>query len=75
MKKLERSDKNKQLAGVCGGLAEYFKVDPTLVRVGYVLLTIFTGFIPGIIGYIVLILVIPSKGGKSIVEAEIIDKK
>lgn len=75
MKKLERSDKNKQIAGVCGGLAEYFKVDPTLVRVGYVLLTIFTGFIPGIIGYIVLILVIPQKGKKSIVEAEIVDKK
>ena len=74
MKKLERSTNNKQIAGVCGGIAEYFKLDPTLIRVGFVLLTIFTGFFPGIIAYIVLIVVMPTKGGKSIIEAELVDK-
>lgn len=68
MKKLTRSDTNKQLAGVCGGMAEYFSVDPTLVRVVYILLTVFTGIIPGIIAYLVLIVVIPPKNGKSIID-------
>lgn len=75
MKKLERSTTDKQLAGVCAGIAEYFRLDPTLIRVSYVLLTIFTGFFPGIIGYIALALLIPSKGSKSIIEAEVVDKK
>lgn len=71
MKKLTRSESDKQLAGVCGGIAEYFSVDPTLVRVGAVLVTILTGLFPGVFAYVVLILVIPPKDGKSIIDIEI----
>jgi phage shock protein C len=58
-KKLYRSRTDKQVSGVCAGLAEYMGWDPTLVRVGWVLLTIFTGMFPGVIGYIVLAVVMP----------------
>jgi phage shock protein C len=47
------------VAGVCGGLAEYFDLDPTLVRAGYVLLSFLSVGFPGLLVYIVLALVIP----------------
>lgn len=75
MKRLIRSEDNKVLTGVCGGIAEYFSVDPTLVRVIFALITLFSGIFLGIIAYLVSTLIIPSKGNKSIVEAEIVDKK
>jgi phage shock protein C len=46
-------------AGVCGGIAEYLEVDPTLVRLVFVALTLMGG--PGIIMYIVLMLVVPEQ--------------
>jgi phage shock protein C len=54
-----RSRTNRRLAGVCGGIAEYFNVDPTLVRVGFVLGTLFTGG-TGFLAYIVLWIVMPA---------------
>ncbi len=57
-KKLRRSQ-NKMIAGVCAGIAEYFNLDPTLVRVGYVLVSIFSAGFPGILVYIILMLVMP----------------
>jgi len=57
-KKLTRSA-NKMVAGVCAGLAEYFDVDPTLVRVIYVILTIFSAAFPGILLYFILMLLMP----------------
>ena len=62
-KKLTRSSSEKKLFGVCGGVAEYFDVDPTLVRVGILALTIFTGLIPGLVLYFCMALVMPEKGG------------
>lgn len=56
-KKLRRSQ-NQMLGGVCAGLAEYFDLDPTVVRVAYVLLTFFTAF-SGVIIYLVLLLLMP----------------
>jgi len=50
--------KNKMIAGVCGGMAEYFGWDPTLVRVAYVFLSIFTAF-TGVLVYIVFWMVMP----------------
>ena len=50
---------NRMVAGVCGGLAEYFDVDPTIVRIGYVLLGFFTGAIPGLLLYVILAVIIP----------------
>lgn len=57
-KKLVRSN-NKMLAGVCAGIAEYFGIDPTLVRVLYAALSVFCAGFPGIILYIILMIIMP----------------
>ena len=57
-KKLQRSA-NKMVAGVCGGIAEYFDVDPTLIRVVYVALTIFSAAFPGVLLYLIMALLMP----------------
>ncbi len=56
--KLKRSI-NKQIAGVCGGIALFFDWNPTLVRVIYALLTIFSAAFPGILLYVLLWIVMP----------------
>ncbi len=60
-KKLYLSDTDKKLGGICGGLGEYFSVDPTLLRLLLVILVVATGFVPGIIGYLIAWAVIPKK--------------
>ncbi|MGD0236916.1 MAG: PspC domain-containing protein [Syntrophorhabdales bacterium] len=60
-KKLYRSNSNKLIAGICGGLAEYFGVDPTVMRVIYVILTLITGILLGIVLYLILWAIIPQK--------------
>lgn len=57
MKKLYLSKNDKKLCGVCGGLAEYFEIDPTLIRLLWVLAVIFAG--AGILAYIIAAIVIP----------------
>lgn len=57
-RRLTRSN-NKMIAGVCAGLAEYFQLDVTLVRVLYVIVSILSVAFPGIIVYIVLMFVMP----------------
>ncbi|MDQ5872180.1 MAG: PspC domain-containing protein [Acidobacteriota bacterium] len=47
------------ISGVCGGIAEYLDMDPTLVRVLYVLVSILSAAFPGIIAYIILMFVMP----------------
>jgi phage shock protein PspC (stress-responsive transcriptional regulator) len=59
-KRLERSKSNRVLGGVCAGVANYLNMDPTLVRVLTVLITLFTG-VPVIV-YLVLLLVVPEEG-------------
>ncbi|HLR92353.1 MAG TPA: PspC domain-containing protein [Atopostipes sp.] len=58
MKKLTKSKTNSMIAGVCGGIAEYFGIDPTLVRVGYLIFTFLTAGSP-ILLYLMLAFVIP----------------
>jgi phage shock protein C len=58
-KKLYRSEKDRMLGGVCGGLGEYFDIDPTIVRLLFVLVTLFGG--ASIFIYIILWIIIPSK--------------
>ena len=58
-KRLMRSN-DRVFAGVCGGLAEYFDFDPTMVRLAYAFLTLFTAF-SGLIFYIVLWIVMPER--------------
>lgn len=60
MKKLYRSS-DRKLAGVCGGIAEYLDVDPTVVRILYLILTLFTVAFPGILLYIILWIMIPER--------------
>lgn len=59
-KKLYRSSSNEMIAGVCAGIADYFNVDPTIVRLAFLLLALAGG--PGVILYIILVLVIPEQG-------------
>lgn len=58
-RRLSRSSRHKMIAGVCGGLAEYFQLDPTVVRVTYVLISIVSAAFPGILAYIILMFVMP----------------
>ena len=60
VKRLYRSSDNRVFAGICGGLGEYFDVDPTGVRVVDVLLSLLTAFM-GILLYIILLFVIPNR--------------
>jgi phage shock protein C len=58
-KRLVRS-RDKMIAGVCGGIAEYFGLDATVVRVAYVLVSILSAAFPGILAYIILMFVMPA---------------
>jgi len=56
-KTLTRSSSDKYLAGVSGGMADYFDVDPNLVRVGWIIATLFTGV--AIFAYLAIALIVP----------------
>ena len=58
--RLERSNTNRVVAGICGGIAEYLAVDATLVRVAFVVMTLVGG--AGILAYIVLLILMPQPG-------------
>lgn len=58
-KKLMRSANNKVLGGVLGGIAEYFEMDATLIRICYAALTIFSAGFPGLLLYIIMLLLMP----------------
>ncbi len=57
MKKIYRSKEDKMLSGVCGGIAKYFDIDSSLVRIGWVLLSGLGG--SGIVAYIIAAIIIP----------------
>jgi phage shock protein PspC (stress-responsive transcriptional regulator) len=57
MKRLMRSQNDRMLGGVCGGLARYLKLDPTLVRIAFVLFSLAGG--SGVLVYLVLLLLMP----------------
>lgn len=67
-RRLYRSEKDRVIAGVAGGLGEYFNIDPTIIRILFVLLAVFGG--SGIIIYIVLWLVMPSASSPSNLTSE-----
>ncbi len=64
MKKLQLSTSDKKVSGVCGGIGEYFSIDPTLIRLLWVVLTVATGIIPGVIGYVIAAIIIPPAAQK-----------
>jgi phage shock protein C len=59
MKRLYRSQQNKRIAGVCGGLGELMDVDPTIIRLAVVILGLATGILPFLIGYLVAWWIVP----------------
>ena len=59
MKKRLYKEEGKKIAGVCGGIAEYFDIDPTLIRLAWILFSAFVG--SGIIAYIIAAIVMPKK--------------
>jgi len=71
IRKLYRSEKDKVIGGVCGGLGEYFSIDPVIIRVIFVLLTIPGG--GGLIAYLILYFVIPPAPGEGAAPASVPD--
>ncbi len=59
MKQLYKSNTNKKVAGVCGGIGEYFDIDPTLVRLGFVALSFLAG--GGLAVYIIAAIIMPDR--------------
>ena len=66
-KKLTRSKTDRKILGVCGGIAEYFDIDSTLVRVGWILITLVHGL--GVLAYLICALAMPERS--DIIEAEV----
>lgn len=56
-KKLYRSRSNRMIAGICGGMGDFFNIDPTLVRIGFVIVSLLPG--PSIIFYLIGWIIIP----------------
>ena len=61
MKRLYRSNTNKVLAGVLGGVGEYYDVDPTLLRLAYLILAVLTAFVPATLAYFIAALIVPKR--------------
>ena len=68
MKKLYKSTDNKMICGVCGGIAEYFNLDPTIVRLVWAGVSLFAG--AGVIGYIAAAIIIPVNDDTDIYDQE-----
>ena len=66
-KQLHRSRSDRKLLGVLGGVANHLGLDPSFVRIVYLIVTILTGFIPGIFLYLIMAVVVPvePKGGSA----------
>lgn len=60
-RRLYRSDTDKMIAGVCGGIGEYFNIDPTLIRLAWVIISIPTALFGGLIAYIIAAIIIPTR--------------
>ena len=60
MKRLFRSRTNRVFFGIFGGLGDYLKVDPVILRLCYLLLTVFTGLMPGLFVYLIAGLIVPN---------------
>ena len=66
---LQRSRRNKVVAGVCGGIADWLGWDPTIVRVLYVVVSIASAAFPGILVYLLLWLLIPARRPEDVTPA------
>ncbi len=59
MKKLYRSQENKVIAGILGGIGEYFEIDPVVIRVLFIFVAFATGLLPFVVAYIVALFIVP----------------
>lgn len=73
VKRLYKSNKERIICGVCGGIAEYLKVDPSLIRVLWVLFACLGG--SGILAYIIVAIILPEKTKIEVVNVEKEDKE
>ena len=62
-RRLRRSISDRQITGLCGGVAEYVDIDPTVVRLFTVITIVFTAIVPGILAYFVASFIVPSAPG------------
>ena len=58
-KKLYLSTDDKKIFGVSGGIAEYFGIDATIIRLLWIVVTILTGILPGVLGYLIAAVIMP----------------
>ena len=70
-KTLTRSKTNQSLTGILGGIGEYFDIDPVLIRVVFVLLTAFSGFVPGVVAYILMAVIMPEGSSRTTSESKV----
>lgn len=61
IKKLYKSRENKVISGVLGGIGEYYLIDATVLRLGFIAVAALTGFMPGVIAYVIASLIVPEK--------------
>ena len=66
VRRLHRSRANRVIAGVCGGLAEYYGSDPTAVRLAALIIGLFTGVVPMVLVYIIAAIVVPDVEGAAL---------
>lgn len=60
-KRLYLSINDKRLTGLCGGIATYFETDSSLIRLAWIIFTVITGIVPGIVAYVIAAIVVPSE--------------
>jgi phage shock protein PspC (stress-responsive transcriptional regulator) len=72
-KRLYRSRNERMLAGVCGGIGEYFDIDPTVIRILFVLFALVIG--GGILLYIILLIIMPLESDSSMGEVEVVEQE
>lgn len=75
MKKLYRSKTERRLAGVCGGIAVYFNIDPTIVRLIWAFVSLMSASVPGILIYVICALVVPDESDAYETTAQYYDEK
>jgi len=61
MKRLYKSKENRIFAGVIGGIGEQLNIDPVILRLIWAAITVFTGFFPGIVVYLIAVFVVPKR--------------
>jgi phage shock protein C len=64
-RRLFRSSRHRVFLGICGGFGEYFNIDPVIIRVIAVIVTMCTGIFPGLIAYFLIALIVPAEGSSA----------